>query len=87
MQITFIGHASILIETKGLRIISDPWWLGSCFGAQWWIYPPPSRYGSNSPVMYWLKQRVKIMLGQKRSDLDLYDLKTWTVWQQPSERT
>jgi len=41
MQITFIGHASILIETRGLRIISDPWWLGPCFGAQWWIYPPP----------------------------------------------
>jgi hypothetical protein len=40
MKITFIGHASILIETRGVRILSDPWWRGPCFGAQWWIYPP-----------------------------------------------
>lgn len=40
MQITFVGHASILIETKGVRILSDPWWRGPCFGAQWWSYPP-----------------------------------------------
>jgi L-ascorbate metabolism protein UlaG (beta-lactamase superfamily) len=41
MKITFVGHASILIETHGLRILSDPWWRGPCFGAQWWPYPPP----------------------------------------------
>lgn len=41
MQVTFIGHASILIESHGLRILSDPWWRGPCFGAQWWIYPSP----------------------------------------------
>jgi hypothetical protein len=41
--------------------------------------PPLSRYGSNSPAMYWLKQKVKLMLGQKPSN-DLYDLSTWTVW-------
>ena len=40
MKITVIGHASILIETRGLRILSDPWWNGPCFGAQWWLYPP-----------------------------------------------
>lgn len=39
MKVTFISHASILIETKGLRILSDPWWAGPCFGAQWWLYP------------------------------------------------
>jgi len=49
--------------------------------------PPSSRYGSNSPAMYWLKQKVKLMLGQKPSNIDLYDLRTWTVWQQPPERT
>ena len=41
MQISFIGHASILIQTKGVRILSDPWWRGPCFGAQWWNYPKP----------------------------------------------
>jgi Beta-lactamase superfamily domain len=41
MKITFVGHASILVETRGVRILSDPWWRGPCFGAQWWAYPPP----------------------------------------------
>lgn len=42
MRVTFIGHASILIEANGVRILSDPWWKGPCFGAQWWPYPVPS---------------------------------------------
>lgn len=42
MKITFIGHASILIETAGVAILSDPWWRGPCFGAQWWNYPLPN---------------------------------------------
>src|SRR5262245_30054813 len=37
----FFGHASLLIETHGLRILSDPWWKGPCLGAQWWLYPEP----------------------------------------------
>jgi L-ascorbate metabolism protein UlaG (beta-lactamase superfamily) len=41
MQVSFVGHASILIESKGIRILSDPWWRGPCFGAQWWNYPLP----------------------------------------------
>src|SRR5215813_877717 len=41
MRITFIGHASILIEAAGTTILSDPWWNGPCFGAQWWPYPKP----------------------------------------------
>src|SRR6266852_7657940 len=40
MKITFMGHASLLIEANGVRILSDPWWNGPCFGAQWWPYPP-----------------------------------------------
>ena len=39
MKVTFVGHAAILIETQGLRILSDPWWEGPCFGTQWWVYP------------------------------------------------
>lgn len=40
MRITFIGHASILVEVGGITILSDPWWRAPCFGAQWWNYPP-----------------------------------------------
>ncbi len=41
MKVTFIGHASILVEAAGVRVLSDPWWSGPCFGAQWWTYPLP----------------------------------------------
>jgi hypothetical protein len=39
MKVSFIGHASILIEAGGVSILSDPWWRGPCFGAQWWLFP------------------------------------------------
>lgn len=52
MRVTFIGHASILIETRGLRILSDPWWRGPCFGAQWWTYPAPWLEPLREPVDY-----------------------------------
>lgn len=41
MKITYIGHASVLVEAGGIAILSDPWWRGPCFGAQWWNYPLP----------------------------------------------
>ena len=41
LKITLVGHAALLIEANGLRILSDPWWQGPCFGNQWWIYPKP----------------------------------------------
>lgn len=41
MRISFIGHASILLECGDVSILTDPWWAGPCFGAQWWIYPRP----------------------------------------------
>lgn len=52
MKVTFIGHASILIETKGIRLLSDPWWRGPCFGAQWWTYPLPRLEPVQQPVDY-----------------------------------
>jgi hypothetical protein len=30
------------VQTRGITILSDPWWRGPCFGAQWWTYPLPS---------------------------------------------
>lgn len=41
MKITQIGHAAALVETRGISILSDPWWKGPCFGAQWWVHPKP----------------------------------------------
>ena len=41
MKVSLIGHAAILVEVGGVTVLSDPWWRGPCFGAQWWIYPRP----------------------------------------------
>lgn len=40
MKVTAIGHAALLVEAAGVSILSDPWWRGPCFGAQWWNHPP-----------------------------------------------
>src|SRR5215510_8975800 len=42
MKITFIGHAALLVELGNIKIISDPWWVGPCFGVQWWLCPRPN---------------------------------------------
>lgn len=39
-KITFLSHASILIESNGSSIIIDPWLIGSCYWRSWWNYPP-----------------------------------------------
>jgi hypothetical protein len=52
MQISFIGHASILIKSQGVQILSDPWWRGPCFGAQWWNYPKPQLPALDQKVDY-----------------------------------
>lgn len=39
MKVSFVGHAAVLMESRGVRILSDPWWEGPCFGTQWWVYP------------------------------------------------
>jgi hypothetical protein len=52
MKITFVGHAAILIETRGLRILSDPWWQGPCFGNEWWIYPRPDLRAVEGKIDY-----------------------------------
>lgn len=41
MKVTHVGHACILIQAKGLSVLSDPWWRGPCFSAQWWQHPQP----------------------------------------------
>ncbi|MCS6944004.1 MAG: MBL fold metallo-hydrolase [Sutterellaceae bacterium] len=41
MKTTFLGHAALLVEGAGTAVLSDPWWRGPCFGAQWWVYPRP----------------------------------------------
>lgn len=41
MKVTFISHASILVESQGLRILSDPWFEGKAFNNGWALLSPP----------------------------------------------
>lgn len=41
MQVTMIGHASVLVEAGPYRIVSDPWYLGRAFNEAWEVHPAP----------------------------------------------
>jgi len=41
MKFTVLSHAGLLVEHDGVRIISDPWLLGSCYWRSWWNFPEP----------------------------------------------
>lgn len=53
MHIRSIGHASLEIETKGLRLLTDPWWEGPAYTDQWhpWPLPQPANV-QDRPVDY-----------------------------------
>ncbi len=40
MKITHLGSATELIETKGLKILTDPWMIDGAFYGSWFHYPP-----------------------------------------------
>lgn len=41
MKVTLVSHASILVETRGVRILSDPWYDGRIYGDAWELAPAP----------------------------------------------
>lgn len=41
MKITHLAHACMLVETNGIRLVSDPWLNGPTFSGSWWQFPPP----------------------------------------------
>jgi hypothetical protein len=42
MQVTYISHACLLIDTGSLRIATDPWFDGPAFCDQWNVFPKPT---------------------------------------------
>lgn len=40
MKVTYIGHACILVESGGTRILMDPWLTDPTYHGTWWHYPP-----------------------------------------------
>jgi hypothetical protein len=41
MQISFVGHASILLESGPVRLLMDPWLHGEVFNESWALHPHP----------------------------------------------
>jgi len=41
MRFTILSHAGMLVETLGVKLLTDPWLLGSCYWRSWWNYPRP----------------------------------------------
>ncbi len=40
MKVTYLGHACILMESAGTRILMDPWLSDPTYHGTWWHYPP-----------------------------------------------
>ena len=40
MHVTYLGHAAILVESGGKRILMDPWLTDPTYHGAWWHYPP-----------------------------------------------
>jgi hypothetical protein len=40
MKVTLVSHASVVVESHGLRIWSDPWLSGKVFNESWSLFPP-----------------------------------------------
>jgi hypothetical protein len=41
MKITLISHASLLVETNGIKILTDPWYEGRIYNNAWELCPTP----------------------------------------------
>ncbi len=41
MKFTILSHAGLSVEHNGVRLVSDPWLLGSCYWRSWWNFPEP----------------------------------------------
>jgi hypothetical protein len=41
MKITLVSHASLLVETRGITILTDPWYEGRIYNNAWELCPPP----------------------------------------------
>lgn len=40
MKVTYLGHAALLVEIDGVRLLMDPWLTDPTYHGTWWHYPP-----------------------------------------------
>ncbi|MFZ4540881.1 MAG: MBL fold metallo-hydrolase [Rickettsiales bacterium] len=41
VELRFITHASVMLELNGLKLLTDPWYVGECLAGGWWLKQPP----------------------------------------------
>jgi UDP-MurNAc hydroxylase len=41
MRFVILSHAGLAVEHKGVRLVCDPWLIGSCYWRSWWNFPEP----------------------------------------------
>src|ERR1035437_4779145 len=39
MKVTYVGHACMMVESDGTRILMDPWLTDPTYHGTWWHYP------------------------------------------------
>jgi UDP-MurNAc hydroxylase len=54
MKVRFISHASILVETNGLSILSDPWLSGKVFNNGWALVSPADTPDFSAITHVWI---------------------------------
>ena len=42
MKFTVVSHACLYVEHEDIRLVIDPWFIGSCYWRSWWNYPEVS---------------------------------------------
>ena len=43
MKFTVVSHACLYVEHEDIRLLVDPWIIGSCYWRSWWNYPEVSK--------------------------------------------
>src|SRR3982074_25037 len=41
LKFTILSHAGLCVDHNGVRIVADPWLIGSCYWRSWWHFPEP----------------------------------------------
>jgi UDP-MurNAc hydroxylase len=41
VKFVVLSHAGLAVEHKGVRLVCDPWLVGSCYWRSWWNFPEP----------------------------------------------
>jgi len=47
MRLTYLAHACLLVESGGVKLVTDPWLDGPTYLSAWWQFPAPARTGAD----------------------------------------